>query len=299
MNANEAATARRDEYQKYFVPTPPDKDRQQALIGLIGGGSAALLGLILLVSSPVWGVLFLGGGGYFTYKGFEKWQKYQADYNKAEPKPTDQKMDDRLFSDVSRIAEYGMTRLGLTNDDIELAGSDPISRMASDDAPESLVGPMTAFGPDYGSGYAIGKDGVWRFKQYEVMIICPTNYHLAIYMCVLDFLTGGYRLDATHEYHYADVVAVGTATKPVGSTPQPLVRHDESTAPVRFAATAERRFQIVVSSGDRSTVISEIRNEANPDDGDVKLQTSGIDELITSLRKVLRDKKGGVRDAAE
>ena len=61
---------------------------------------------------------------------------------------------------------------------------------------------------------------------------------------------------------------------------------------VSFGATSVQELQIVVSSGDRSKVVVGIWEDDNPD-RQASLPDLGITPVIDSVRRVLRDKKGG------
>jgi hypothetical protein len=124
-----------------------------------------------------------------------------------------------------------------------------------------------------------------------IIMICLTGYHLAIYRCVIDFLTGGLRAVETQEHHYSDVVAVSTSTTAARDLVLDILSVIDEEQ-VRFATTIPREFQIVVSSGDRSKVVVGISDEQNPEQA-ATLQDSGIYQVIDVVRKLLRDKKGG------
>jgi len=204
-------------------------------------------------------------------------------------------MDRLLLEDLLKIERAAMTQLDLTPEDLQLesSGADPFADLAHGSTANDQGGrrPLVVFGPAINSGFAIGEDDVWRCKRYEVMVICPTSYHLAIYRCGLDFLTGGMQSVETHEYHYTDVVAVSTNTRPAPDLVLEILAVIDGDQ-VRFASTLLKEFQIVVSSGDRSKVVVGISDEENPDNS-ATLQDSGINRVIDTVRKVLRDKKGG------
>jgi hypothetical protein len=62
---------------------------------------------------------------------------------------------------------------------------------------------------------------------------------------------------------------------------------------VSFGGTLHREFQIIVSSGDRSSIIVGIKDEDEPGET-VLLQESGIEAVTEAVRRMLRVKKGGV-----
>jgi hypothetical protein len=296
MNVNAAATARKKKIEKYFHKTPKASENTIALTFLSVGGGLAFIGVLMFAGGNGFlGFLLLAGGGYLLYQGWQRKSAYDRAYKASTPKPTAREMDRLLLDDLLKIEKAAMTQLGLTSEDLQLESStsDPFAGLAHGGSSADHQGqrPLVVFGPAVNSGFAIGEDDVWRCKRYEVMVICPTSYHLAIYRCVIDFLTGGMRSIETHEYHYTDVVAVSTNTRPAPDLVlEILAVIDEEQ--VRFASTLLREFQIVVSSGDRSKVVVGISDEEDPDNS-ATLQDSGINRVIDVVRKVLRDKKGG------
>lgn len=214
-------------------------------------------------------------------------------------------MDDLLAGDLAKVREHAIRRLGLTLDELELFPQqwDPVANLAHGNPsidqqqkrPWLVFGPEVrgfSFGPKVRAFSTVGRDGFCRFVAYDVMVICPTGYHLALYQCTIDFLTGGLRNEQTREFHYADVVSVSTTTRSDQELPfQPLdLRGDTS---VNFEKALFRDFEIVVSSGDRSKIVVGIQDEAQPDK-QAALQPSGIEEVISSVRRMLKEKKGGV-----
>ncbi|HWO62852.1 MAG TPA: hypothetical protein VNO31_22755 [Umezawaea sp.] len=296
MNVNTAATARKKKIEKYFHKTPNPNDNVIALAFLTGGGVLALVGLVMFAGgNAFFGVVLLAGAGYLGYQGFVRKSAYDRAHEASTPKPTAREMDRLLLDDLLKIERTAMAQLDLTSEDLQLetSGNDPFAALAHGSTSTADGGrrPLVVFGPAVNSGFAIGEDDVWRCKRYEVMVICPTSYHMAIYRCVLDFLTGGMQSVETHEYHYADVVAVSTNTRPAPDLVLDILAVIDEEQ-VRFARTLLKEFQIVVSSGDRSKVVVGISDEEDPDNS-ATLQDSGINRVIDTVRKVLRDKKGG------
>lgn len=296
--AERVAGERKRKLEKYFCKTPDPKQRSLAFALIGGAGAAALIALIAFAGeSGFLGFVMLVLAAYLGRKGYMMKSEYDRQYKAAEPKPTDHEVDRLLASDLLNLSQRAMRQLGLTNADLEVVSRrwDPIAQLEHRNARTGDGGhrPLVVFGPLLDTGRAaVGADGVFRFPGYEVMVICPTSYHLAMYRCALDFLTGSLRSEETSEYHYADVVAVSTVGNPGTPLRAEPVRGSDADV-VTFAKTLLRRFQIVVSSGDRSTVVVGINDKDQPDRQAI-LQESGIDEVISSVRRMLREKKGGV-----
>ncbi|WP_405803972.1 hypothetical protein OG729_02460 [Streptomyces sp. NBC_00210] len=290
--AGNQATERKRRIEKYFQPTPKDSLQQIAVALLAGGGLAVLLGLILLSSQGFLAVLLFIGGGYALVQGAIRKARYKAEYAKAEPKPSDREMDRTLALDLQQIEVRAMHRLGITADHLETGAAswDPVVALLADKMVERpKKRPLVLYGPKL-SDFGIGEDGVWRFKQYEVLVICPTVHHLAIYHCTLDFLSGGLSMEDTEEYQYNHVVAVSTRTTPAPDdlSLERLNTRDPEDDEVRFAKVLRRRLEVSVSNGQSMGVTVGITDEQDSSKQAV-LQSSGIDEVIGSVRRVLRD----------
>ncbi|MFL5862008.1 MAG: hypothetical protein ACJ780_14725, partial [Solirubrobacteraceae bacterium] len=168
------------------------------------------------ISLIVAGVIILLKGGEL------KW-RYDRTLRAAEPKPTDSGMDELLRSDLAAVRDRALDRLGVMTEDLEIDDPhDPLGGVVAPESPGDLTPasgldsrdrqPLVVHGPWDATHTVIANDGRWRFGKYQVMVICPTRHHLAIYVCLLNFLTGGLEGEWTQEYHYVDVVAVGTTT---------------------------------------------------------------------------------------
>lgn len=103
----------------------------------------------------------------------------------------------------------------------------------------------------------------------------------------MNLLTGGRGHEETLEHHYEDVVAITTVT--VGEQ-EPVAEVTLRGEEVRFARELLHELRIVTSSGEgsRITVAVPLR------DGSTRatLQSSGIDQVVASVRRVLRDRRG-------
>jgi hypothetical protein len=285
---------RKKAVKKYFQITPDERERtrarhqqQAAVVFIVVAGSLVLVEirvLAILVAMVALVLLLQGLGGMADYR-----RRLTA----AEPKPADQLMDRTLDEDLSAAADRAMRRLGLTRDDLELH-SDEVEppaepRRARPRLADQGRGPLVVFGPAQRARGRSGADRVWRFTRYDVMVICPTGHHLAIYECVLDFASGRRKDEETYEFHYADVVAVSTRTRERAELGLELVYSSSFAVPLHRTMT--REFEIVVSSGDRSAIVVGIRDD-DLHAHQLVLQESGIDHVTAAVRRMLRTKKG-------
>lgn len=239
MDANSEADRRQQRVEKYFRKTPDPKQRTRAILLLGAAVFSGLLALIMFAQEEsgggFLGTLLLAAGGVGGYRGLQKKVDYDRRYAAAEPKPSDEEMDillhgcdsdpDKLDGDLNKVRYHAIKRLDLTLD--TLVGpqqrDDPLANLTGGNPHiDQRQRPWVVYGPEY-RGFSlgpkvqafstVGRDGTCRFVAYDVMVICPTNYHLAVYQCTIDFLTGKRRQERTDEYHYADVVAVSTKTR--------------------------------------------------------------------------------------
>ncbi|MEO3807406.1 hypothetical protein ABGB17_00240 [Sphaerisporangium sp. B11E5] len=318
-----AATERRKRVRKYFVKSPNPFDRVMALSLLVAAGVCAVAGVATLSYSREIGVgaFVLGVIGGIT--GAVMSSSYRDAYAQAEPKPTDAEMDRLLANDLLAIEKIAMTSLNLTAEDLETGENDwdPIRTLSRDPAPQRPGRrPILIYGPSTHSGYTVGKDEVWRFEAYEVMVICPTHHHLAIYRSELDLLTGKLFMEETQEYQYAHVASVSTVTvaapedfelRRTDTDPPPEKaekkdknedrKHSRSRPgdddEVRHATIVFRQFAVGVSSGQNTSVTVGIFDQSDPGHG-AHLPDHGIRQTIASIRRVLRDKNGGAVGAS-
>jgi hypothetical protein len=292
--AERSATDRKRRVEKYFIPTPDRSQRNKAVLILVGAIVLAIIGLILLSGTVIVGLIFLAGAAYAGYKGIRKYRAYQELYSKAEPKPSGRELDAYLARDISQIEQRAMQELDLTSDDLETDHQswDPVTALGDGEVARPEKRPIVVYGPQPVSGFAIGDDNIWRFRTYEVMVICPTHHHLALFRTELNLLTGGLFHEETQEYQYAHVVSVSTVTLPPSNLSLEETRKDKDSADhVRFARTVLKQFELGVSSGRSSTVTVGISDANNPEN-EARLPDSGIQQIISSVRRVLRDKKG-------
>jgi hypothetical protein len=210
------------------------------------------------------------------------------------PKPNDTVVDEALARGLLDIEERGLAQLELTADDLEIeSGSwDPVTHLTGHEDERLARKPYLVLGAVPSAPAVIGLDGVWRFAQYAVLVICPTDYHLALYRCVIDLRVAGFHQEETLEYHYSDVVAVATATSTSAKFPQPtdLRVPGSPRSGAVFDEALLHEFQLIVSSGDRSRIVFDISDRDHPDRrADLPLDDN--QQVIRAVRRMLRDKK--------
>jgi hypothetical protein len=296
---------------RYFIDPPDPADLQAAQLKMALGGGGAVLGLLLLVAADG-GASFLGfvvlvAGAICGLKGWSAKRAYDAAYAMAVPRPSDTDIDQLIATDAFSIVNRSLPQLGLTPDDLVAprAVTGPGGASFEDIAAKTGVqggagglgdNQLAVWGPAFPCRSAIGDDGRMRYSRYEFMVICPTHYQLAIYRCELDLFSGQLQSEQTHEYHYQDVVAVRTASVPlhrqgISITPRP----SQVASFARYDTV--RQMQIIVSSGDRSSVTLRVSSAA-----DVTVDSSDpldFPQVLERVRATLREKKGGTHQPDE
>jgi hypothetical protein len=291
--AERRAEERKKRLEKYFHEAPDPRNRSVArcLMALGGAGLAASAFLFATFGAGIGGVV-LWCAATTALTGCVNNARYRKERDAAEPRPSDREMDRMLAEALLDSTSKAMKQLGFTADDLALTSEswDPIAHLERGN-PILQPGerrPLPVFGPSENAKVAVGRDGIWRFSTYRIMVICPTHYNFGLYMCAFNLLTGALSWEETHEYHYDDVVAISTVT--VGDD-EPRALEVRGEAELRFARTLVRELQIVSSSGDSRRI--EVAVPGHSGSGRVATQLStGIDDVISAVRRVLREKKG-------
>jgi hypothetical protein len=210
-----ASLSRSEAVRKYFTKTPikPDKpDYSGHQRKIVIGGGLLLLALILLFSGSGVNILLGIALGYFGFKlfvnGFSAYSKqkrkheedckqYEKDYERAEPKPSDEQMDKWMNDEEEKIRSESLRRLNLDSEDY-------IAK------PHLIGGPADEWKE---TKYAVGKDGKIRFSHFNVLVVYLTDYHLAAYQSIRSIENGVTLQDSTQEFPYQEITKLGTQTK--------------------------------------------------------------------------------------
>jgi len=256
---------------KYFKPSIPKPSYSGEIIWLILGSAVAVL---VLLSGNSDSSLFAVIGGIVALFALGAIMTKSSDYNKltkdSEPKPSDKQMDRWLEQDKKRIIATAMDNLGLI----------PEQTLNAKD-------PLVIIGPKSPTMLEIGDDGIIRFSNYQIVVIFLTDYHLGGHTCNLNFINGSVSREETQEYHYTDVVSVATLHSNSDFTATTV---DGKEHPIRD----QQQFSLSVASGESIKVtVAFPQVEGILKEG--KLLPTGAEKAISTIRAMLRDKKGGVR----
>lgn len=264
---------------KYFIKSPKEPNYRGTTFGMvltIGGILVALIGI-----NGDGGPLCIGGlallfGGYTWINAASENNKikakYEEEFQKAEPKPSDEQMDKWRSGDLERIRKQSLPKLDLVQDQVMGNPNDPIM----------------VVGPSEGARLAVGKDGMLRFSSHDIVIVYLTDYHLAAYSCTVNMATGLETKESTQEYHYKDVVSVATQADNSRLFKVIVDGQDKPLADYQ-------KFALSVASGERIEVVI-----AFPQFGDIiknaRLAPTGAENAVKVIRAMLREKKGGVHE---
>jgi hypothetical protein len=286
--AEKRAQERQKRLRKYFVEPPDPRDRTVARVILVVGAGAFFVALTVALYFNVFlGAVVMFGAVLSVAAGLERLLSYRRRYAKTHPRPDDREMDHHLAVELVNVRSVALEKLGVTCEDLELTeeGWDPVAELERGGPVLTSAErhPLVVFGPDDDARGELGRDLRWRFSAYRVMAICPTQFNLGLHLCTVDLLTGAHRREETHEYQYDDVSAVRTVT--VGE-PRSAIEVCLRGEDVRFARVVLRELQIVTSGGDGPRI-----EVAVPVEDGAPVQSSGVDQVIASVRRVLRDRK--------
>jgi hypothetical protein len=274
------STTRSEAVRKYFTKTPvkpsePDYSNHQTKMGI--GGGLLFLAIILLFSGQ--GFLILLGivSGYFGFKclsdGFSAYSKqkknyesdcaqYEKDYERAEPKPSDEQMDQWMDGDIEKIVAEALRRLDLDHEDYK--------------AKPFLIGGPASLKE---TKFAKGKDGKTRASHLNILVVFLTEYHVAAYQCDNSMEYGQVLTDRTQEFPYREITNLGTQI-----VKEKIHLIDE----VLESESGMQEFTLATSG---ANVIKVAYQFARNTDFQGELVKIGGEDTIAAIRKKLQDYK--------
>lgn len=233
--------------------------------------------------------------------GFGEKRRFFDAMNRTLPRPSDQDMQRIIDTDSDALISRALSQLGLNMGDLsasrqgnghEVRGFEDLVVETSSwgSGGGSRGDALLVRGPAFPCWSAIGDDWILRYSRYQIMVVCPTSFHLAIYRCIFDLYSGRMDYEQTHEYHYQDVVAVRTDTLPLGVPGISLTQRD-SQRELFSRYDTMRQLRIIVASGDHCAITLKASSGAEVaaqyDDG------AEFSDVLKRIRDMLRDKKGG------
>ena len=277
--------------ERYFRLSPPLKDQKLAIALLNVGAMAFTVSAVMLALGG--SAAFLIGvviGLLMLIVGWFRLEEYCRQFTWAEQKASDVEMDARLSEQLSNIELEAMNQLAITPDDLDGTAGGAVGSHPWPGGPylppPNHQGPFTVFGPVLEPKiHRIGEDGVWRFRSYEVLVLCPTEHYMGIYECVLNTVTGKRSKIELREYDYSDIVVMSLVDRP---TNLGLGWQIVLGVPLFAGGKARlRELQIVVASGDHSKIVAGIDFPLSAG-GSVQLQPSGLGNFVQCTRHLVR-----------
>ncbi len=266
--------------RKYFTKTPlkptePNYSNHQTKMGI--GGGLIFLALILLFSGQ--GLLIFLGivSGYFGFNllsnGFSAYssqkkkyesdyEQYEKDYERAEPKPSDEQMDQWMNSDIDKITAEALRRLDLEHEDYKAK-------------PYTIGGPASL----KETRFAIGKDGKTRYSHFNILVVFLTEYHVAAYQSDNSMEYGQILTDKTQEFPYREITNLGT---------QIVKENIRLLDDIVESESGMQEFTLATSGGN---VIKVAYQFARNTDYQGELVKIGGEITIAAIRKKLQDYK--------
>jgi hypothetical protein len=204
------------------------------------------------------GLVMVVGGGFAIYNSTQV--------------ASDAEIDEWTQEDLNKLNKRSLDKLGI--DTSELVGEGVI-----------VTGPRLSNLGVAKFGFRKGKDSVLRFTPVNSTLINFTKDQLLVYRCALDLLTGNPVNEATDEYFYRDVVSVQTASETVSvSLPGTELQGLQCNAAETFKLTTSGGTSVSMMLKDDS-LIQKL--------GGGEIPTTTAERAIQTIRKMLREKKGG------
>ncbi|WP_344428013.1 hypothetical protein [Pseudonocardia ailaonensis] len=205
---------RKEWVRRYFRPTPPRWDWVRG-VRLMQAGTVLLV--LALVLWPLGSWPWAAGVGILAavlwVSGFTMWRSYHFGFEFAEAKPSGRLLDRTLDADLRRAARETLERFGLAPAELILH-ADEVRPGATPVRPERWM-PLVLVGPSADARHRTDfDDGIRRFTAYSVAVICVAQNYVAIRTFVLDLAAGSGKDVDTHEYHFDNIIALHTSTRP-------------------------------------------------------------------------------------
>src|SRR6185369_9229675 len=204
-------------------PTKPDEVSPSKAYTLFGIGAGLILAAIVTIavgakSGGGGGVCFgllLGAGGEYVCKfGVAAWGRYgvyknelaayERAWQRAQPKPSDEQMNDWLAEDIRRIEELGAEKHRLSR------------RLIAEHGP-LVVEPQAIVGRFGSPRLRYGADGKLRANKYRILTIYLTAERVCVFVVDLDFGSRHLIQERRLTFRYRDIVAIEVSTEPASA----------------------------------------------------------------------------------
>lgn len=273
--------SRSEAVRKYFTKTPTkpiesDYSSNQTRMGI--GGGLLVFALIFLSSGQ--GLLVLLGiaSGYFGFKflssGFSEYSKqkkeyeencsqYEKDYERAEPKPSDEQMDQWMNADLALILKESLRKLDLLEEGDYQA------------KPLVIGGPANLDETQYASG----RDGKVRYSHLNVLTVYLSDHNISTYQCTHALIHGQTLSDSTQEFPYKEITNLQIKT---------INKEIHLVNGRRDSVNGVQQFALYTSGANVIEVVFSFSRNADQQDELVEI---GSEDTIKAVRKKLEEYK--------
>lgn len=183
--------------RKYFIPTPRHPNYFWNYFWLLA--AAGLIGFPFFYShlAPNTQRYILFAGALILIivliQYSAKRSRYKLAYNLAEPKASDEQMDNWLDEGKAMILTTAKERLDIDADDISSH-------------------PLIIDGPASQTSIKPGKDKILRFITHNILLFFLTEHNVSIFQCHFNLGLGEILEDKTKEFPYKDITNLETET---------------------------------------------------------------------------------------
>jgi hypothetical protein len=198
-----------------------------------------------------------------NYRNYESdLRRYEKDYEAAEPKPSDEQIDEWMKEETDKITQQALERLGLDSDDCRTE-------------------PFVIGGPSEQTETKIkeGKDGKIRYSHINQLVVFLTEHNIATYQCDHSLSHGQTLNDTTKEFPYKEITSLETRT---------INREILMLGGKTLSATGFQQFALFTSGGNDIKVVYSFRQNQ---DFQGELAKIGSEDTISAIRKKLEEYK--------
>ena len=261
---------------KYFTITPKKPKYGGSYFWFIVGVGLILffLGNVELQREPVGMVMIVAGAiilllTFLKFNG--KKSSYKKAYNLAEPKATDEQMDEWLKEGRDMICKTAMERLDIDDED-------------SKSIPLTIDGPVKQF------TIKPGKDKILRFVKHDMLLLFLTDHNVSTFKCIYDLALGEILEDRTKEFPYKDITNLETET----ATDTFYYQNDTKTK-----IEGIKSFSLFTSGGNKITTNYFFIKNTGEDHEGYRFPPNDDENVIKAIRKKLKDYKERKRKEEE
>lgn len=247
--------------KNYFERKFPVLALVAAVIGVLSLlGGAAGFGLVMIV----------GGGAWMAFAYFLK------------TPATDKQVDECLANDLKDIAQKGLNKMGLIEEEVR------------------LIEPIIVNGPYYSYinketklMFKKGQDDRIRYSVVKGIVFYFSENQVYSYSCVLDLVTGNTFTETTDEYFYRDIVSIATLSERIKQetpiTVSGILGAAKKSAKGEELVHDVEQFRLTTTGG--TSITATIKDSTIMKQTKGRMDVTDTEEKIKAMRNLLREKK--------